>query len=117
MLSVLTLTWLKALTQGAEDLFDGALKRTPSRLHPCSVMHQSCGPCGLQCCFNTCNLMQITNPANITINTNTDLKLVFCVFILCLCTGFRFVFSIDNTSPQPTKVVFISVFFVFILEI
>ena len=40
--SVLTLTWLKALGGGAEDLFDCTVERSSSRLHPPSVIRQTC---------------------------------------------------------------------------
>lgn len=81
MLSVLTLTWLKASAEGAEDLLDCTVKRSTSRLHPRSVIHQT----GLVIYVaytnadwgntsKTSNVMEITNPSNITVNTNTDIN-------------------------------------------
>lgn len=41
VLSVFTLTWLKALAGGAEDVYDCSLKCSASRLHPCILVCQS----------------------------------------------------------------------------
>lgn len=41
VLSVFTLTWLKALAGGAEDVFDCSLKSSTSRLSPYVLVCQS----------------------------------------------------------------------------
>lgn len=41
VLSVLTLTWLKAFAEGAGDVFDCTVKCSTSHLHSCGVIHQT----------------------------------------------------------------------------